>query len=709
MKKITAFMLSAAMISAYAVNVSAVEVTYKTYVADETIATRKYANTDYVFDVSGEKFTLLETFDDENSKYLVIANKTYGSRSLKKDSFTSDEDSALNNWLNSEFISDSYTKAKLNDNILKHIDKNHVWKLDPSDNISEGTTITAGITLPSVSEMIAYGSIMGYNDPGEKYGTRTQVTGGGTKCMAICDPSNNGTDTTWNITNKGVQNIALRPIFYLDDDFFAQTKIDLTLAGTKVKDEIKKIDTQTLLKIYDVNYLIENLGIEPPEGYISIKNAKIKTLSKENVKNGETLLAEFEYDSENEYDMASASVIWERVSADSEEEVGKGDSYIVTEADTINGKYSIRFKLLVTDTEGNSTECYSEETAKIPAISTKSWGNNTRITMPLNAENMDYKFKYNGLTFTIVDTLNNDKSTFFIAPNDDYGRIGMTISDFDPNNAKSMAYTMNTTFVKDGLGSNALPDELLKYIDFDHMWVCDAAPLSINEKVHESYAFKAGVTLLSFTEIEKYKDALATTDNLKGYSRTASNYNNEKDDTDYAFNIQQNDSGVNTNIWNLNGTYNYVKPVFYLGKDFFKEVKIDLDSVGTKALEMLGKVYTIEDLKGLYSEELLEAKGFKYNYELSASFSGKNGGEALLSGKITSNVAGEHSRILILCVYDENGAAVASKAVKVDFNGKETQSISLSAGNLADGKYSAKAMLWDDLYNANAQMACAEY
>lgn len=712
MKKFTALMLAVSMLSAYAVSAHASEVTYRNFRDGEVVSTNATADADYVFDMNGDKFTLLDSFDDADSKYLVITNESYGSYDIDTESFITDDENALKNWINTTFITDGNDGKKLNNDIIKHLDTNHVWALEPSDNIPENTTFTGGIAIPSLSEMEIYGDIMGYADPGEKYSTRTQLTGT-TKCIAIYDPSRcDGTETTWKPYGRNSASVGIRPIFYLDEDFFAETALDLTKVGDKIKEEIKKIDVNELLKIYDATYLIDNLGITPPSGYVSIKNVSIKTLSNAAVKNGETLLPTFDYANSNENDFASASYTWERITDSGDvETVGADDSYIVTEADTIDGKYSIRFKVVVTDTEGNSTAHYSEKTAKIPAIATKHWTPNYTIGMTKNVENTDYKFMVGDKSFTLVDTFNNDKSTFFVVPNDDYGKAGMAHPYFDPQDKSSMAYTINTTFVKEGLGSSILPDEVVKYIDFDHMWACEGAPLSLNEKVHESYAFKAGVTLLSFTEIEKYKNIMATVGNLAGYSRTPAEYINSDKDKAYIHNIKWNDqgTGVWTNVWDTVNAQNNVKPVFYLGKDFFKEVELDLDTIGLEAINMLKNVYTVEDLQNLYSVAELELKGFKHNYDLSATFGGKNGGEATITGNITSNVLGAHNKVLILCVYDTDGIAVASKAVNINFSGKETKSVSLSAGTLPEGNYTAKVMLWDNLYNANSGMSCVTY
>lgn len=715
MKKIISFVLSIAMLSAYAANAAAAEVTYKEYRENEIAATNKYADADYVFELGSEKFTLLDSSENESSKYFVVANQVYERKYIKTDSFTSTAETSLNHWLNNDFISEDFSGNKLNSKIIAHIDNTHVWGLDPSAAIAEGTSFTAGITIPSVSEMTAYGSIMGYADPEENYATRTQLTGT-TKSIVIYDKAkSNVSETSWKLANRNNNALSyIRPIFWLDDKFFVKVPLDLTKAGAKVKEEIKKIDVNELLKIYSANYLIENLGIAPPEGYVSIKKAKVITLSGNQAANGETLKASFEYDPENKYDMASARFKWERVSDEGATEVGSGETYVVTEADTINGKYAIRFNVTVTDTSGNSTEHNSELTGKIPVIAARSYAPNVNISMTKDEDNTDYKFTFGGKSFTLVDTFNNDKSTFFVVPNDSYGQAGMNSAYFDPNDQAGMAYTMNTTFVNNGLDSGLLPQEIIDHIDFDHMWVCESAPLCPNEKVNESYAFKAGVTLLSFSEIEKYRNIMATVGNLSGYSRTAANFKNTaagKEELNYINTIKWNDgnSAIWANHWDTIDVKNNVKPVFYLGKSFFKEVAIDWETVGTKALEMLNKVYTVEDFGGLYADELLEQKGFKHNYELSAAASGLSGGAASLSGTVTSNIAESGSGILIFVVYDEGGAAVASKAEKIEFNGKETKSFSLSTESLAQGSYTAKAMLWDNLFDANAQIRHVEY
>ncbi|MBR4173212.1 MAG: hypothetical protein IKR46_02445, partial [Clostridia bacterium] len=512
-------------------------------------------------------------------------------------------------------------------------------------------------------------------------------------------------DTSWKAYNRSKPNVPIRPIFYLDADFFKEVKIDLATAGENVKAELQKLDYDTLSEIYEADDIIDKLGIVPSGIYIKIENLSIKVKSGENIKNGETLRADFDYAKTNQFDLQSAEYTWERVFGDTKETVGEGREYIVNESDTIDGKYKIQVKVKVVDTEGNEVVKTSEPTEVIPPIVTKAYAPNYNIAVHKNEENNDYKFEYDGKSFTLIDAFNNDKSTFFVIPNDDYGRAKMTSAYFEPEDEGSIAYTLNETFVKSGIDGKTLPQGIKEHIDFSHKWVCEGAPENPNDNVKSSYAFQAGVTLCSFTEAERYKNVFATVDNLGGFSRTAADYKNpSKEDVSYVNSLKWNGGGsaIWANHWDLPST-NSVRPVFYLDKSFFKEEHIDIDTMGTKALELLKKIYTVEDLLGQYDLAYLEAKGFLHNYTIDVAATGLSGGDVGISGKIISNISDTKNAVLIFGVYDSEGRMLASNAKELALDGKNSeQIINLTAGTIKSGSYIAKIMIWDDLFFANA-------
>lgn len=678
-------------------------VIYKPYEANQIINTNVKANEDYVFYVNGKSFSLLDRTDNGNC--LVIANNKYGNRTVKADSFTNAEDeSSLNYWLNNSFL----TSGGFDTTLSRYINYEHIWQLDPAPNaqppIGEGVTFTAGITIPSVSEMEYYGSIIGYDEPGDNYSTRTVLNSD----IAVFQKTKSEIDdTSWKLFNRKNPSTGIRPMFEMRKSFFAENPIDLTTAGERVKDVIREIDVNTLAGIYEIGYLTENLGVAPPEGYLSVSNIGIEVLSGEDVKNGETLKANFTYDSANEYEMAGAEFVWERMYNGESEEVGTGDTYIVNESDTIDGKYSLRFKVTVTDTAGHSTTHKSPETTVVPAIAVRSYAPNYAISMRKDWNNDDYKFTVGDKKYVLLDTFNNDKSTFFVVPDFSTGKAAINSAYFDPKDSTNIAYAVNTTLIKSGLEEGEmLPDEIVEHIDFDHMWVCESAPTCPNENVHSSYAYKAGLSLLSYTEVEKYKNAVATINDLEGYSRTAADYIYEKaPEINYINTIRWNDEGTNiwANHWDTQGAKHQVRAAFYLDKSFFTSVGIDWSGVGAKAREMLSGIYTVEDFGGRYSDEVLEECGFKHNYEIAADVTGLNGGVVSTSGTVMSNIRNPQDGVIIICVYDEKGAAVASKAAEINFDETGAAQFSLSTAALTDGAYSAKIMFWNSFADGYAE------
>ncbi len=722
MKRIMALFISIVMLSG-CVNTfvyASGTVEYKSY-SDEypntIISTRKTADMDYVFSIGAEKFTLLDVFDDEKSAYLVIANQSYESREVNLTSFTSSDEGSLNYYLNH---AGGTTYNTINQDLKDHIDFEHVWNLDPAPNastpIAEGTVFTAGITIPSLSEMEAYGDKLGYSDLQSHFATRTVLNGinnsNPSKDKNIFVYQYSGTnksdinDTSWKPYNRSKPSVPIRPIFYLNEDFFKTVKIDLATTGEKVKAELRKIGWDTLVEIYEADEIIDKLEMTPSGMYVKINNLSITVRSGEEIKNGETLVANFDYAEANQYGLESAEYTWERVFGDSKETVGTGKEYIVKEADTVDGKYKIQVKVKVTDTEGNETVKTSQPTNFIPAIVTKSYAPNYNIATHKNVENNDYKFEYDGKSFTLIDVFNNDVSTFFVVPNDDYGRVKMTSVYFEPEAEGNIAYTMNETFVKSGIDGNMLPEGIIEHIDFKHKWVCEGAPENPDNNVKSSYAFEAGVTLPSFTEVEKYKSIFATVDNFGGFSRTAADFkNSSKEEVCYINSFKWNSGGsaISANHWDLPST-NSVRPVFYLDRSFFTEEYIELDKVGKEALELLKKIYTVEDLLGQYDLTTLEANGFVHKYTESLTVTGLSGGVTGISGKIISNTACSTDAVLIFAVCDSEGRTLTSKATRLILGGKNSeQNINITAGTLDAGSYYAKIMIWDNLFSANAK------
>ena len=67
--------------------------------------------------------------------------------------------------------------------------------------------------------------------------------------------------------------------------------------------------------------------------------------------------------------------------------------------------------------------------------------------------------------------------------------------------------------------------------------------------------------------------------------------------------------------------------MFYLDRDFFKEVKLDVNNIGANVISMFKKMYSIDDLQNIYTdEELWDIFGYKSGIMITVpGFTDENG------------------------------------------------------------------------------------
>ena len=67
--------------------------------------------------------------------------------------------------------------------------------------------------------------------------------------------------------------------------------------------------------------------------------------------------------------------------------------------------------------------------------------------------------------------------------------------------------------------------------------------------------------------------------------------------------------------------------MFYLDKEFFKEVKLDLNNLGDNVISMFKKMYSMDDLQNIYTdEELWDVFGYKSGIMITVpGFTDENG------------------------------------------------------------------------------------
>jgi hypothetical protein len=226
--------------------------------------------------------------------------------------------------------------------------------------------------------------------------------------------------------------------------------------------------------------------------------------------------------------------------------------------------------------------------------------------------------------YILLDEGPSETSRFFVMNKNHFNRnIGFgTSQKFDPNAAGSLAKFINssefyTTGNGQGLSRRIFSPVVRQYIDENHVWTTEGLN-SINYPESEQKDSQAtcGLALLSYTEWSQYHTKIGYKDDMDGnswYLRTAPGSRSELAEDNYnmslrigAINVA--DGGLS--VQQLGAMSVYVRPCYWLHKDFFKEVRINLDNAGENVLATLKNNYTISELKNIYTNAELIKIGY---------------------------------------------------------------------------------------------------
>lgn len=722
---------------------------------------------DYTFETKeGDSFSLLDVKDSTSAKYFMITSKQYARAQafrengvaeyfkMPEDSLKFESNSVKNyqypSWgLNGNMFIEKSTydqfnefngnTVRISDKVREYIDWNHTWKVEAAPNAKKDGvalpndvyTYTAGIVYPSMGEIVTYADRFLTQTGGNIITTRTFINNPEINDRRVAVVNSDKTDKWsiggWNLSTA--MYFPVRPVFWLNDQFFANVKVDLSTAGAAVKQEIKKVSLYKLLEIYTADELRNQLGLTIPNEIIELYNVEVRTRSGNDPAYGETLIPYYNVFSDAGFDIKDVEVTWKKTDGTTETTIGTSKEYIVTEADAADGKTKIYFDLKVTGATGTTVERTSYKTTIDSLGVAPIWPNDRINGVKYHAEAAN-KFKVGDKNFILLDSFDNDESTFLVTVADDYGSKSIDDMYMDPTDPTNYAYWLDNTFKTSGNGDGkVLPTQIVKYINNNHIWLTEGAPLSpkakTNDKINaQNYTFKAGVTAISASELKRYKDKIGSTDGFDSLdkvtfsTRSISNYTNENN-TSVSYNLtaqrgtptDDDSDWTSENLWfppwpEASGTH--VKPVFYLTKEFFKNVEFDFDDLGANVKKAMQEIYSVEELAGLYDEEYLGSIGFENKTQLSVSYSKYgdaadlyetlNGATSLQANvTYTAAKAGINAKA-ILALYDGNGKLV-EVAVKPLISTGKTASATVGFEELSDiglGHYT-KLMLWDDM------------
>ena len=487
-KRLSAVFLSLCMLSA-AVPVGATGTEYiptgnDFALPDETVDMTPDADK---FTVDGKGFVLL---DEDESAYYVTTTDAYGDmetisdgteggfenptgKQINYDSYKSDA------FLNGDFLTkgnnftalgnDTTTYYKLPQGIIDNIDNNHVWKRFVNDYRS-GTGVlreyTTGVSLLSWTDFTTYAGKLGAVDGflnsdasnADMYFLRDTNNWGGDSALAMfCTADKKCKHWGRYVRLYGF----LRPAFYLKKDFFKTTKINLATMGKNVKDAIRTVCTDDeLIELYGVRDCKTYFGMDIDIAYIELSLRNGKDIGDANIL--DTVIATAENAVVDEF-------CWE-VSDDD------GNSWYKAEDETGN---SI---ILTAEYAGKLLRCRAESDGEEISSAVLRIPNPEIVqTQIANLEGFmeetpdKYRFTVDGRSFVLLDTFDNDKSTYYVTTTEAYGdmqTLAVESGDFEVPTGKQINYDayksdafLNENFLKNGNNFSVLSDDSTTYYD----------------------------------------------------------------------------------------------------------------------------------------------------------------------------------------------------------------------------------------------------
>lgn len=580
-----------------------IDLPLKKYSRGDAIGGTSKTNAIYKFSIADDDATdyiLLDGSADDNSKFFVMTADFFGNHSFDTSGtnalFDPNNKNNVANWLNNTFKTDGVGGKKLPDVILNYIDYNHEWLTDAVKDGDDYLT-TCGLSFISADEAVKYAGKYGYNEfNNNRWWTRSTVNlADGRRVPAPMDTNGN----IWG-TGAGDNTPKVRPVFWLGRDFFKNVALDFDSLGEEVKKMLSATyEKSELESLYSESQLV-SMGYAPkPDESLTVSDVLINGT----VKPGYTLSGSYTWTNEIAENEDGSIYRWYRCenAEDDGEIIGSGISYTLTNAD---GGKRIRFEVIPKNENavfGSSCKSSAIEIDKpITKLSRTDNIGGSSVTNPI------YKFTAlddSTTEYILLDVADDSNSKFYVMTSGFFGNRAFDTGNssvFDPSNEKNIANWLNNTFRTDGIGGKKLPDFILNNIDYTHQWLTDAV-VGGND-----YLTTCGISLISIDEAIKYAGKY-------GYNE----FNNNRWWTRSSVNLPDGRTvpapmDTNGKIWGTGATDNTpkIRPVFWLGEDFFKTVAMDIESMGTEVKKAICANYTKADLKNLYTEAQLIEIGF---------------------------------------------------------------------------------------------------
>ncbi len=253
-----------------------------------------------VFRVEGDDrtFVLLDTTNNNDSKFFILTKEYYAKRAFDtsgKSLFDPTSTKNVGYWLNHSFLTNGSSMHggavyKFPKGIIDHINRNHIWVTD-GENAATSQLGTYGVGLISQEEMVKYKDKFGVNDGLTTSDLFRTIAGwwmrsqdnpdSGSKITFRLDLKDGGRVSTWSAS--GSNEIATRPCFYLDRDFFKKVRINTADMGANVREAIKKTySKEELIGVYTKEEVQDMFGYDAD---VNIKVARMTDSNGNAIKN----------------------------------------------------------------------------------------------------------------------------------------------------------------------------------------------------------------------------------------------------------------------------------------------------------------------------------------------------------------------------------------------------------------------------------------
>ncbi|MBQ3426654.1 MAG: hypothetical protein IJH37_05845 [Clostridia bacterium] len=626
----------------------------------------------YVFTVANNassntfryRFVMLDTdSESEASRFFVIASANYGAGPIHKagdNSFSWDPTDAdtLSGYLNQTWFNldgnaatttvlptgtgSSAAIYTLIPEVKSYIDQNHEWAMPGYDGLTavEKTTMTCPITVLSRDEHETHKEKIGFvGDTAANHSNQNWLLRSPQKTDLSA-----GLYISKDTGNRGSASITgtyrFRPCFWLGVDFFKNVKLDLANTGEEVIETLKENYTRDELEA--AGYTEDELN----SIYVTVDDDLYMPVSA-----GGTAKPGYALTAEHDTPEAGVEATYQWQQADSENgtytNISGATDAVFTLRNAQAGKY-VRAQLRLTTDNGavigpaTVSNAIFVGDALMPGAADNTNGGQEAINLTylLTVAADDSGMGETVRSYFLLDDSGEGDAKFLLIEAAAVARLennatqGMLYTDetqnnkFDPDLEGNLAYWLKHTYAEGDatasepvskiLNQNSLVPAFIPYLDKEHEWLTEGCPASLT--CPDDYVVKAPAAILSKAELLEYRDRFGWAEGLDWESGTA--------DFEMLRTPRENNVKVRL-IWRTNdnngaavgggiiansvdsGTGAMIRPVFWLSEDVFRNVKLDVKTMGDGVKEMLLDTYSKSELKPLYSESELAVIGYE--------------------------------------------------------------------------------------------------